>query len=64
MKSRVTLWRIVGNPPVQQFKAWSTLNDFPHTHTLLTVASHISSKERLEKKGETMAFHGEGYQPA
>ena len=32
MKLRISLWRIVGNPPVEQFKAWSTLNDFPHTH--------------------------------
>ena len=32
MKSRISLWRIAGNTPVEQFKAWSTLNDFPHTH--------------------------------
>ena len=32
VRSRISLWRIIGNPPVGLFRAWSVVDDLPQAH--------------------------------
>ena len=51
VRSQTSLWRMIGNPPVGQFRAWSMVNDLPQAHVVGNSGGcHLYLKQMASRK--------------